>query len=78
MKNLLVGALSVLLIIGCKKQDIAPNVNEANSELGVLESLKQTVQVKNEMLVFTNEESYKEAIEYLISLELEGKDYRTY
>lgn len=78
MKNLLVGALSMFLIIGCEKQELAPTLADAKAETSTLELLKENVEVKNGMLAFATEESYSSAIDYLIQLESEGKDYASY
>ena len=75
MKNLLVGAFSMFLIVGCQKQDLVPSAVE---ELNALESLKQNVSVNNEMLIFSDEKSYSDAIKYLIDLESNNKDYSLY
>lgn len=75
MKNLLVGAFSMFLIVGCQKQEVAPSVG---AELSTLESLKQNVSVNNEMLVFSDEQSYSAAIDYLMDLEANDKEYASY
>lgn len=75
MKNLLVGAFSIFLAVSCQKQDL---VHSAGAELNTLESLKKNVSVDNEMLVFSDEKSYNDAINYLIDLESNNKDYALY
>lgn len=72
MKNILIGVLAFMTLVGCEKQQLEST--EATS--GSLQDLKTRVKVTNDRLVFENEASYQAAIDYLVKLENEGRDYK--
>lgn len=73
MKNLLLGTVAMFLAVGCTKQDIVPI--QSIEEKEAFTYLKENIEVKNNMLAFKDEATYKAAIHYLVDLEKAEKDY---